>query len=201
MNDKLFDKWEFDVEVEDEGLRRYMNLDPIYVPHSNGRYQQKRFGKANLNIVERLINKLMRTGTANKKVGGRFLRRQGGYSGKKMKTYKTVKEAFEIINDKTDKNPLEILVKALQNAAPREETTTVSYGGVSYHMAVDMAPQRRLDFALRYIGLGASLKAFHSKQSFSEALAEEIILASSYDMKSTAVNKREEIERIAKSAR
>ncbi|MCK4433490.1 MAG: 30S ribosomal protein S7, partial [Methanomicrobia archaeon] len=59
----------------------------------------------------------------------------------------------------------------------------------------------RLDFALRYIALGASLKAFNSKKSFSEALAEEIILASNYDMKSVAVSKREEIERIAKSAR
>jgi len=201
MEEKLFDKWDFNVEVSDRGLKEYINLNPVYFPHSSGRYQKKRFGKAKINIVERLINKLMRTGSAKKKVGGRFLRRQGGYSGKKVKAYHTVREAFEIIHSKTKKNPLEILVKAIENSAPMEETTTITYGGVKYHMAVDMSPQRRLDFALKYLALGASLKAFNSKKSFSEALAEELILASNYDMKSVGVSKREEIERIAKSAR
>jgi len=201
MDEKLFDKWDFNVEVIDNGLKGYINLDPVYVPHSSGRYQKKRFGKAKISITERLINKLMRTGSARKKIGGRFMRRDGGYSGKKAKAYYTVRDAFDVINSKTKKNPLEILIRAIENSSPMEETTTITYGGVKYHMAVDMSPQRRLDFALRYIALGASLKAFNSKKSFSEALAEEIILASNYDMKSVAVSKREEIERIAKSAR
>jgi len=201
MDEKLFDKWDFNVEVIDSGLKGYINLDPVYVPHSSGRYQKKRFGKAKISIAERLINKLMRTGSAKKKIGGRFMRRDGGYSGKKVKAYHTVRDAFDVINSKTKKNPLEILIRAIENSSPMEETTTITYGGVKYHMAVDMSPQRRLDFALRYIALGASLKAFNSKKSFSEALAEEIILASNYDMKSVAVSKREEIERIAKSAR
>jgi small subunit ribosomal protein S7 len=201
MDEKLFDKWDFNVEVIDSGLKGYINLDPVYVPHSSGRYQKKRFGKAKISIAERLINKLMRTGSAKKKIGGRFMRRDGGYSGKKVKAYYTVRNAFDVINSKTKKNPLEILIRAIENSSPMEETTTITYGGVKYHMAVDMSPQRRLDFALRYIALGASLKAFNSKKSFSEALAEEIILASNYDMKSVAVSKREEIERIAKSAR
>jgi len=201
MDEKLFDKWDFNVEVIDSGLKGYINLDPVYVPHSSGRYQKKRFGKAKISITERLINKLMRTGSARKKIGGRFMRRDGGYSGKKVKVYYTVRNAFDVINSKTKKNPLEILIRAIENSSPMEETTTITYGGVKYHMAVDMSPQRRLDFALRYIALGASLKAFNSKKSFSQALAEEIILASNYDMKSIAVSKREEIERIAKSAR
>jgi len=201
MDEKLFDKWDFNVEVIDSGLKGYINLDPVYVPHSSGRYQKKRFGKAKISITERLINKLMRTGSARKKIGGRFMRRDGGYSGKKVKAYYTVRNAFDVINSKTKKNPLEILIRAIENSSPMEETTTITYGGVKYHMAVDMSPQRRLDFALRYIALGASLKAFNSKKSFFIALAEEIILASNYDMKSVAVSKREEIERIAKSAR
>lgn len=201
MDEKLFDKWDFNVEVRDSGLKGHINLDPVYIPHSSGRYQKKRFGKAKLSIVERLINKLMRTGSAKKKIGGRFLRRKGGHSGKKVKVYHTVKNAFDIINSKTKKSPLEVLIRALENSAPMEETTTITYGGVKYHMAVDMSPQRRLDFALKYISLGASLKTFKSKKSFSEALAEEIIFASNYDMKSVAVSKREEVERIAKSAR
>lgn len=201
MDEKLFDKWDFNVEVIDSGLKGYINLDPVYVPHSSGRYQKKRFGKAKISITERLINKLMRTGSARKKIGGRFMRRDGGYSGKKVKVYYTVRNAFDVINSKTKKNPLEILIRAIENSSPMEETTTITYGGVKYHMAVDMSPQRRLDFALRYIALGASLKAFNSKKSFFIALAEEIILASNYDMKSVAVSKREEIERIAKSAR
>lgn len=198
---KLFRKWETDVEVRDYGLRNYINLTPQILPHTGGRVEAVQFWKNKLNVVERLINKIMRSGATSRKASGHFMRRDGGYTGKKTKAYKTVRDAFEIVNKKTDTNPVQILVRALEHSAPREEVTTLTYGGVRYHQSVDVAPHRRLDIALRNIALGASAKAFKSKTSYAEALAEEIMLASEADVKSFAVGKKEEIERIAKSAR
>ncbi len=198
---KVFDKWETNVEVRDLGLKSYINLNSLILPHTGGRVEAVRFWKNKLTIVERLMNKVMRSGATKKKVGGHFIRRQGGYSGKKHKAYKTVREAFDLIHSKTEENPIQVLVRALEHSAPREEVTTLTYGGVSYHQSVDIAPQRRLDIALKNIALGASEKTFKSKISYPEALAEELLLASNADVKSFAVNKKEEIERIAKSAR
>jgi small subunit ribosomal protein S7 len=198
---KVFDKWETNVEVRDLGLKSYINLNSLILPHTGGRVEAVRFWKNKLTIVERLMNKVMRSGATKKKVGGHFIRRQGGYSGKKHKAFKTVREAFDLIHAKTEENPIQVLVRALEHSAPREEVTTLTYGGVSYHQSVDIAPQRRLDIALKNIALGASEKTFKSKGSYPEALAEELMLASNADVKSFAVNKKEEIERIAKSAR
>lgn len=198
---KIFDKWEFDIEIEDEGLKRYITLTPQLLPHSGGRHEAHRFWKIKQNIIERLVNKVMRSGAVKRKVSGRFIRRAGGLTGKKHKAYNTTKEAFDIINERVKKNPVEVLVTAIEHSSPREETTTIAYGGVKYHQAVDVSPQRRIDIALRNITLGASARAFKSKVSYATALAEEIIAAYERDMKSFAVGKKEEIERIAKSAR
>lgn len=198
---KIFGKWDSDIDIQDAGLKRYITLTPILIPHSGGRHEAHRFWKIKQNIVERLVNKSMRSGAVKKKVSGRFIRRKGGLTGKKQKAYKSVKEAFDIINNKTKKNPLEVLIVAIQNSSPREETTTIAYGGVKYHQAVDIAPQRRIDVALKNISLGASARAFKSKTSYARALADEIMAASEKDIKSFAVGKKEEIERIAKSAR
>ncbi len=198
---KVFDKWDTNVEVRDSGLKAYINLNPVLLPHTGGRVEAVRFWKNKLTIVERLINKVMRSGATKKKVGGHFIRRQGGYSGKKHKAYSTVKEAFDLINEQTKENPVQVLVRALEHSAPREEVTTLTYGGVSYHQSVDISPQRRLDTALKNIALGASERSFKSKLSYPKTLANELILASNADVKSFAVGKKEEIERIAKSAR
>lgn len=198
---KVFDKWETSVEVRDAGLQSYINLDTLILPHTGGRVEAVRFWKNKLTIVERLINKIMRSGATKKKVAGHFIRRHGGYSGKKVKAFKTVDKAFDIIHTKTEENPVQVLVRAIEHSAPREEVTTLTYGGVSYHQSVDIAPQRRLDIALKNIALGASEKTFKSKISYAQALAEELTLGSNADVKSYAVSKKEEIERIAKSAR
>lgn len=200
-NLKVFGKWDTDIAVEDLGIKSYVNLTPVIVLHTAGRHQKRRFWKNRTNIVERLGNKMMRSGSAGRKTSGRFLRRHGGYTGKKQATYRTLKYAFDDINKKTKQNPLEVLVKALEYAGPREEVTTLSYGGIKYHLSVDTGSQRRLDIALKNIALGASIKTFKTKKKFYESLAEEIILASKGDMASFSVNKKEEIERIAKSAR
>ncbi|ASJ16445.1 30S ribosomal protein S7 [Thermococcus chitonophagus] len=191
-----------DVEVRDPSLRPYINLEPRLLPHTHGRHAKKHFGKANVHIVERLINKIMRSGGSHYKVAGHFMRREHrSLNSKKVKAYEVVKEAFKIIEKRTGKNPIQVLVWAIENAAPREDTTSVMFGGIRYHVAVDISPLRRLDVALRNIALGASAKCYRTKMSFAEALAEEIILAANKDPKSYAYSKKLEIERIAESSR
>jgi small subunit ribosomal protein S7 len=183
---KLFGKWDFDVEVEDPGLKRYICLEPRFLPHSGGRHEHKKFGKASVNIVERLINNMMRHGRCG---------------GKKAKAMGIVKNAFELIHLRTGKNPIEVLVRALENAAPREEVTRVAYGGIVYPIAVDISPQRRLDLALRHITEGAREASFNNIKTIDECLADEIINAYAGDSRSFAIRRKEEIERIALSSR
>jgi small subunit ribosomal protein S7 len=184
---KLFQKWSFkDAQVKDIGLQRYLNLTPMVAPHSMGRHEHQRFRKANVNIVERLINNLMRPGKN---------------AGKKAKTTNIVKQAFEIINLRTGKNPVDVLVKAVENSAPCEDTTRISYGGVVYHLSVDVAPQRRIDLAIRHISEGARAASINNPRSIEECLAEELMLAANHDIKSYAISKRHEIERVAQSSR
>jgi len=184
---KLFEKWSFNgVEVEDLGLKRYIFLKPVYVPHTMGRHEHKRFRKAEVNIVERLINNLMRPGCS---------------AGKKARAINIVRNAFEIIHLRTEQNPIKILVKAIENSAPCEDTTRISYGGVVYHMAVDISPLRRIDVALRLLSEGARKATFGNPRSLEECLAEELILAANKDLKSYAVQKRNEMERVARASR
>jgi len=183
----LFGKWGFDgIEVRDPGLRRYISLKPVYIPHSMGRHEHKRFHKAEVNIVERLINNLMRPGRN---------------AGKKARAINVVRNAFEIIHLRTGRNPIEVLVRAVENAAPCEDTTRISYGGVVYHLAVDISPLRRVDLALRFLTEGARKASFNNPRSLEECLADELILAANGDLKSYAIAKRHEMERIARASR
>jgi len=183
----LFGKWSFEgIEVKDPGLQRYISLKPVIIPHSMGRHEHHRFAKADVNIVERLVNQLMRPGKN---------------AGKKARAIRFVKNAFEIIHLQTGRNPIEVLIRAIENAAPCEDTTRIMYGGIVYHQAVDVSPQRRVDLALRWIAEGARLAAFSNPKTFEECLAEEIILAANKDLKSYAIQRRNELERIALHAR
>lgn len=184
---RLFGKWSFDgIEVEDPGIKRYIPLKPVYIPHSMGRHEHGKFRKAKVNIVERLTNNLMRPGSS---------------AGKKTRAINLVKNAFEIIHLRTKQNPIQILVRAIENTAPCEDTTRISYGGIAYHMAVDLSPQRRVDLALRFLSEGARKTAFGNPRSLDECLAEDLILAANKDVKSYAVQKRNEMERVARSSR
>lgn len=184
---KLFNKWSYEnVDVRDPSLKKYISLKPVFVPHTGGRHEHRRFGKAEVPIVERLINKLMRPGRN---------------MGKKHLAYNIVKKAFELIYLRTGQNPLQVLVRAIENAAPREETTRIMYGGIIYHVAVDVSPQRRVDLALRHITEGARNCAFNNPKPIEECLADEIIAVASNDPKSYAISRKEEIERIALSSR
>jgi len=186
-NIKLFGKWSFEgVEIKDPGLKRYISLKPVWLPHTGGRHEHRRFGKSEVPIVERLINKLMRPGRN---------------MGKKHLAYNIVKQAFEIIHLRTGENPLQILVRAIENSAPREDVTRIMYGGITYFVAVDVAPQHRVDVALKHLTEGARMCAFNNPKPIEECLADELIAAAESDPKSFAVRKKEEIERIALSSR
>jgi len=198
---KYFGKWQVDdVVIKDQGLQRYIRLQPGLVLHAGGRHAGKQFGKAEVPIVERLVNKVMRSGPGARKLGGKLIRGAGA-CGKKHKAYNIVRKGLEIVEQRAKKNPIQVLVDAIQNSAPREETTRISYGGITYHLAVDSAPQRRLDVALKNLAAGAFAASFNSEKPIEECLAEELIMASNYDMKSSAIARKEETERIAKGAR
>ena len=186
MEFKVFDKWDLgEVKVEDMGLVNYICLDEILVPHTMGRHVKRQFAKSRVSIVERLMNKIMRTERN---------------SGKKNKAYNIVRDSLEIINQRSKQNPLQVLVKAVENTAPREETTRIKYGGIGYQVAVDIAPQRRVDLAIGFITKGALQSSFKRKRSVEECLADELLLAAEYHNRSFSIGKKEEKERIARSA-
>lgn len=202
MEDKLFGKYALnEVKISDPSFTAYVSLSPTVIPHSHGRHAKKQFGKGRVNIVERLANKLMRGGTGEK-TSGKVIRTDGRLQGQKTKALSIVEKAFAIVETRTKKNPVQLLIDALQNAAPREDFTRVSMGGVSYQVAVDVSASRRLDMALRNVTLAAIMGAFDKKKTLSEALADEIELAAKGDSNSSyAIKKRDETERMSRSSR
>ncbi len=200
--DKLFGKYPLDgITINDRSLAQVISLRQVSVPHTFARHKKKTFGKMEVNIVERLINKLMRGGTGEK-TSGKVIRTQGRLQGKKLRLMRTVEKTFAMIEEKTKENPVQVLVRALENAAPNEDVTRVSYGGVSYQIAVDVSATRRLDLALRNITLAALMGTFNKKKTLATSLADEIIFTAKGDLQNSyAIKKKDEIERIARSAR
>ena len=196
---KLFNTWSFkDIDIKDDTLLNYINLKPIIVPHSCGRHEHKRFWKSNISVTERLLNRLLSPGF----IGGKIKGHKSSYqSGKKSKLIKSLKTAFTLIDYITGENPIQILVDAITNTAPREETTRIAMGGISYASAVDIAPQRRVDLAIKYLVQAIAGRSSSSLKAFEENLAQELIMASKNSQESRAVKRKDEIERIAVSAR
>jgi len=195
---KTFGRWDTEgIKVEDLGIQEYINLNPTFVPKTGARYAGKKFHKSNVFIVERLINKIMVSGHKGKK----HFKSSSHITGKANKAYSIVEKTFEIIEKKTKENPVKVFVKALENAAPREEIITIEYGGARYPKACECAPQRRVDIALRMMTQGAYHKAFNSKKAIEQTLADEIINAYNISSNSTAIAKKFELERQADASR
>ncbi len=185
-----------EVKVNDFGLQNAINLKYKLVIKSRGRARE-RFSKVDVNIIERLINLVSVPGHRGKK--HKII--TGWASGKYNKNAKNVLEAFKIIEEKTKQNPIQILVKAIENASPRDEVTMIQYGGARYPQAVDSSPLRRVSLALRNIVHGAYDKSFNKKKKFRTALAEEITAASNNSLDSVAVTKKNDLEKQADAAR
>jgi len=196
-NFKIFDLYDLsEIKVEDPGLKQMINLQPKLILKSHGR-NAKKFGQLKVNIVERLMNRIGVSGHRGKK----HKLAKGESTGKYSKNMQIVLNAFKIIEKKTQKNPVEILVKAIENSAPCDEVTAIEYGGARYPQAVDVSPLRRVNLALRWITQGASIKAFNKKKTITQGLAEEIIMAFEKNGESFAIKKKNESEKQADSAR
>lgn len=178
-----------------------------YLPHSAGRYAMKRFRKAQCPIVERLTNSMMMHGRNN---------------GKKLMAVRIVKHAFEIIHLLTGENPLQILVNAIINSGPREDSTRIGRAGTVRRQAVDVSPLRRVNQAIWLLCTGAREAAFRNIKTIAECLADELINAAKVSSicfrklsfthsllfhipqgssNSYAIKKKDELERVAKSNR
>jgi small subunit ribosomal protein S7 len=181
----LFGRWDVsEIAFEDPSTERYITVTPI--AHTMGRHAGKQFQKSDISIVERLINRLMQTEEN---------------TGKKQQATNIVRDALEIVYERTEENPVQVLVQAVENAAPREETVRLKYGGISVPQAVDTAPQRRVDQALKFIAEGVHSASFKSSTDAAEALANELVGAANDDVSTSAINKKEEKERVAAAAR
>jgi len=187
---KLFSKWSYDeVEVTDVSLVDFIPVKgkySVFVPHTGGRYQQKPFRKTQCPITERLVNSLMMHGRNN---------------GKKLMAIKIVKHAMEIIHLITGENPIQIVVRAVMNSGPREDSTRIGSAGVVRRQAVDVSPLRRVNQAIYLITTGARNAAFRNIKSLAECLADELINAANDNQNSFAIKKKDEIERVAKANR
>jgi len=194
---KIFDKYDLSgIEVHDKGLKNVINLEPKLILKNYGRNFQK-FGQTKVNVVERLMNKIATAGHRGKK----HKIQKGRATGKYTKNMKIILEALDLIEKKTGKNPVEVLIRAIENAAPRDEVTVIEYGGARYPQAVDVSPLRRVNLALKHFTHGASDRAFNNKKSFAQGLAEEIFLAYENNGESFAIRKKKESEAQADSAR
>jgi len=195
---KAFNRWSLEgIKVDDLGLQPYVTLKPRIVPRTGARYAGNRFYKSRVFIVERLINKIMVPGHKSKK----HYKTSGHITGKARTAYDIVEEAFRQIEKATKENPIKVFVKALENAAQREEIITIEYGGARYPKAVECSPQRRVDLVLKHMTQGAYHRTFNTKKSIVSSLAEEIINAYRMSNASNAIAKKLEIERQADSSR
>lgn len=198
---EVFGKWKTDgVQIRDISIAKYISLDSKKIPHTFGRKSKQLFKKSEVSIVERLINKLMRSGQGKRKLSGKYMRGRGS-CGKKLQAMGLVEDAFEIIENEIKQNPVQVLVSAVENSAPREDTTRIKRGGISYTVSVDIAPLRRIDESLKNIALATFSSSFNSKIGAEQALAKELILASRGDHLSFSIKRRDEMERIAKGSR
>lgn len=182
---ELFGEWSVtDIEYSDPSTERYIVVTPI--AHTMGRHSNKQFQKSEISVVERLINRLMQTDEN---------------TGKKQLATSIVSDAFDIVHERTDENPVQVLVEAVENSAPREETVRLKYGGISVPKAVDVAPQRRVDQALKFIAEGVYGGSFKTTTNAEEALASQLVGAANNDVSTYSVNQKEEKERVAAAAR
>ncbi|MFB6200210.1 MAG: 30S ribosomal protein S7 [Candidatus Nanohaloarchaea archaeon] len=200
VEDQILTMGEWDAteaEIEDDGLVRYISLENILAPRSKGRHEERQFYKADVPIVERLLNRLYVAGHRGKK----HYIDSGHNSGDSEKLWKLIEDAFRTVEDETGENPIQVLVDAIENSAPVEEVVTYQRGGVRARKAVIVSPQRRVDLALRLLVQGAYEKRLAEDNDASDILAQEIMLAADGDDNARAVREKERREREAEGAR
>merc|ERR1711943_22329 len=187
---KLFNKYTFDdVQVSDMALTDYIaakSANAVFLPHSAGRWSKKRFKKAQCPIVERITNSLMMHGRNN---------------GKKILAVRIMKHTCDIIHLLTGENPVQVIVDAVVNSGPREDSCRIGSAGVVRRQAIDVSPLRRVNMAIWLLTTGARESAFRNIKTIAECLAEEFINAAKGSSNSYAIKKKDEIGRVAKANR
>jgi small subunit ribosomal protein S7 len=193
---KLFNKYSFEgVVVNDSGLKNVISLKHVIVPKTSGRMSQQRLARSRMNLVERLITHLMIPGHKGKK----HLRTSKLMSGRFYTAVNLVDKAFDRISQ-DGSNPIQVLVKAVENSAPREEVMTLLIGGQRIAKQVDTAPIRRVDLALRWIAEGTYQLSATGKKA-DQALYEILTQAANNQDIVFPISKRIDTERQASSSR
>jgi len=131
----------------------------------------------NSKVVTKLINQIMQ-------------------DGKKGTAEKIIYEAFDIIKTKTNKDPMEVFNKAMENIKPALEVKSRRVGGANYQVPVEVKPDRAQALAFRWLAQYARLRNGHS---MAENLANEIIDAS--EGTGASVKKREDTHKMAEANR
>ncbi|MFB6245541.1 MAG: 30S ribosomal protein S7 [Candidatus Nanohaloarchaea archaeon] len=195
---KTFGKYDAsEAEVGDEGLVRYISLENILAPRSRGRHEEKQFYKADVPIVERVLNRMYVAGHR----GNKHYITSGHNTGDSEKIWNIIEDAFDHVSEETGENPFQVLVDAIENSAPKEEVVTYQRGGVRARKAVLVSPQRRVDLALRLLVQGAYEDRLDENNDAYKVLADELIAAANGDSDIRAVREKERREKEAEGAR
>lgn len=129
----------------------------------------------NSKLVTRLINQIM-------------------YDGKKGTAQRILYQAFDMIKEKTNRDPMEVFETAMENIRPSLEVKSRRVGGANYQVPQEVRPARAQALALRWLVNYSRLRGGHS---MAENLANEIVDAS--NGVGAAVKKREETHRMAEA--
>ena len=116
--------------------------------------------------------------------------------GKKTIARKIVYQTFDIIKEKTKKEPLEVFELALRNASPLLEVKSKRVGGATYQVPIEVKGNRKLALAVRWILQGARSK---KGKPMREKLAEELINAANNT--GWAIKKKSDTHRMAEANR
>jgi small subunit ribosomal protein S7 len=116
--------------------------------------------------------------------------------GKKSVATRLVYDAFDLIAERTNKEPLEVFHQALENTSPVMEVKPRRVGGATYQVPMEVPPYRQFALATRWL-IGAARA--RSGRSFSEKLAAELMDAANES--GAAVHRREEAHRMARANR
>ena len=194
---KIFEIYDVSgILIKDTALKSHINLSSKLFVKSYGRRKDK-FSTSRINILERLANRLAVPGHVGKK--HKII--TSWSSGKFNKNMNTILNVLSMIEKTTGKNPIQVLVDAIENFSPRDEITVIESAGARYPQAVDTSPMRRVNLAVRWIIQGAYAKSFGKKIKMANALANEIISAAKGTMESYAMIKKNESEKQADAAR
>jgi small subunit ribosomal protein S7 len=117
-------------------------------------------------------------------------------NGKKSVATSLVYDAFDLIQERTSKNPLEVFQQALEYASPIMEVKPRRVGGATYQVPMEVPPYRQFALATRWLIAAARAR---SGKSFSEKLAAELMDAA--NQSGAAVHRREEAHKMARANR